>query len=140
MVEIEDKGVIPLGGMTLISPSLHLCPPPLPLSSLPNQNNQTHPKTSQTNTKNPTQALHPTPVRSAILNILPIVPFSLLLVFSNPSFISWVSFVLSRISSPMAWVRVLSEETLEEMREKWDSFWDSREESRERVWGPLNHR
>ena len=89
-------------------------------------------KTNQTSAKNANQARHPTPVRSAILNIRPIVPFNLLLVLSNPSFISSVNFVESRISAPMACVRVFREVTFDEMRERWVSFWDSREERSER--------
>lgn len=61
--------------------------------------------------KNKTHVFQPTPVRSAIRNILLIVPRNRTPVFSNVSLI-WVASALeSRISSPIATVRDLSCET-----------------------------
>lgn len=66
------------------------------------QNSQTYQKRRMTAAKNPSQTLQPTPVRSAILNILLIVPRNRCLVLSKESFIVSVSFDESRISSPIA--------------------------------------
>lgn len=88
--------------------------------------------------KNNTQAFHPTPVRSAILNIRLIVPRSLTPVFSKVSLI-WLANVLeSLISSPIAIVKDFSCETF------WDrivvavtSFWASSSSSTEVEYWPF---
>lgn len=73
--------------------------PPLALFT---QNNHTYQKSTLTAAKNPNQTLHPTPVFSAILNILFIVPRNRTLVLSKESFIVSVNLEESRISSPIA--------------------------------------
>lgn len=67
-----------------------------------NQNSQTYEKSIKTATKNPSQILQPTPVRSAITSIRFMVPFSRTRVLSNVSFILSARAEESRISSPMA--------------------------------------
>lgn len=71
------------------------------------QNNQTHQNTPPTTAKNKHQILHPTPVLSAILNILFIVPFRRVRVVSKESFMVSARWEESRISEPIAWVSCL---------------------------------
>lgn len=68
------------------------------------QNNHTYQNSTITAAKKPSQTLQPTPVRSAILSIRFMVPLSLVLEFSNDSFIRSASLEESRISSPIAMV------------------------------------
>lgn len=68
------------------------------------QNNQTYQNSTVTAAKNPSHTLHPTPVLSAILSILFIVPRNLTLVLSNELFMVSASLEESRISSPIATV------------------------------------
>jgi hypothetical protein len=76
--------------------------------------------------KNKSHTLQPTPVRSAIRNILLIVPRNLTPVFSNVSLI-WLARALeSRISSPIATVRDFNCDTFcESIVVCVISFWDS---------------
>jgi hypothetical protein len=76
------------------------------------QNSHTYQKSSITAAKKPSQTLHPTPVFSAMRNILFIVPFNFKLVFSNVPFIFSASAEDSRISSPMAIVIYVTGEHL----------------------------
>lgn len=108
------------------------------LDCLP-QKSQTQANRHHTATKNPSQTFHPTPVFSAILSILRIVPFNLTLVFSKLSFILSASAVESRISSPIAMVSCLSWPTLEERMLVFSfSFWDSRDSRTEWEYWPLH--
>jgi hypothetical protein len=105
-------------------------------SSLQNNHNQA--KRHQTATKKPSQTFHPTPVFSAILSILRMVPFNLTLVLSKLSFILSASAEESRISSPMAMVSCLSWLTLEESTLVFSfSFCDSRDSRTEWEYWPL---
>lgn len=88
--------------------------------------------------KNRTQTLQPTPVRSAILNMRLMVPFSRTPVFSNVSFI-WLARALeSRISSPIATVSDFNWDTFWLRRVVCViSFWDSSSSSTEVEYWPL---
>lgn len=66
------------------------------------QNNHTYQNSRHTAAKKPNQAFQPTPVFCAIRNILFIVPFNRMLVFSKERFIVSASAVESRISAPIA--------------------------------------
>jgi hypothetical protein len=90
-----------------------------------------------TKAKKPNHTLQPTPVRSAIRNILFIVFFSRTDVESNVSFIESVSFVESRISSPIATVRSLSRFTLPLKPAICSSFCDSSSDSTASEYWPL---
>lgn len=111
--------------LTILSPSSP-AHHPLLTNPLP-QKSHTYTKTHHTNAKNPTHTLHPTPVFSAILNILPIVPLNRMRVFSNPSFIVSARLLDALISSPIAMVMFLSWVTFPLMSEISSSFWRSRE-------------
>jgi hypothetical protein len=87
--------------------------------------------------KKPSQAFHPTPVLSAILNILFIVPLSLCLVPSKLSFIFSANAVESRISSPIAIVRSFSLFTFPLIPCSSSSFCDSSSESTASLYWPL---
>lgn len=97
-------------------------------SCLLSQKSHTQANRHHTATTKPSQTFHPTPVFSAILSILRIVPFSLTLVLSKLSFILSASADESRISSPIAMVSCLSWPTLEERTLVFSfSFCDSRD-------------
>lgn len=78
------------------------------------QDSHTQANRHQTAKKKPSQTFQPTPVLSAILNILLIVPFNFALVLSKSSFILSARADESRISSPIAIVSCLSWLTFEE--------------------------
>ena len=102
------------------------------------QNNHTQANNAHTAMKNSSQTLHPTPVRSAIRNIRLIVPFNLTPVFSNVSLIWLASAELSRISSPIATVRVFNCDTFCDRRVVCViSFCDSSSSRTEALYWPL---
>jgi hypothetical protein len=117
-------------------------PIPLQVDSYFNfQNSHTQANRHHTATKKPSQTFHPTPVFSAILSILRMVPFNLTLVLSKLSFILSASAEESRISSPMATVSCLSWLTLEERMLVFSfSFCDSRDSRTEWEYWPLRWR
>ena len=122
----------------LPSSGLFLSRPKLWSHELSNQKSQTYAKMAQTATKNSTQAFQPTPVRSAILSILLMVPRNRTPVFSKESLICEASVLESRISSPMATVRVLSCDTFcESSVVAVTSFWDSNSSRTDVEYWPL---
>ena len=102
------------------------------------QNSQTQTNKHHTAMKNPSHTFHPTPVLSAILSILRMVPFSFTLVLSKLSFILSTRAEESRISSPMAIVSCLSWLTLEDRMVVFSfSFCDSSDSRTEWEYWPL---
>ena len=102
-----------------------------------NQEIQTYMNSKQSAAKNPNQTFHPTPVRSAILSILFIVPLSLTLAFPNESFIFSANAVLSLISSPIFIVISFSIATFFPISETCSSFCDSSSSSTDALYWPF---
>lgn len=98
-------------------------------TSISHQNSHTYQNRNITIAKNPSHTFHPTPVFSAILNILFIVPFNLPPAFPNCSFIFSANAELSLISSPIRIVISFNIATLLLISPTAPSFWLSNESS-----------
>lgn len=93
---------------------------------------------AQTAKKKSTQTFHPTPVFSAILSILLIVPRNRTPVFSKESLICAARVLESRISSPIATVSVFSCDTFcDNSVVAVISFWDSNSSRTDVEYWPL---